>query len=61
MKSYVRCKNVDFESNRVESFYDLQLNIKSKANGKQVFFRSSCQCLLLLYFSFIFFFIVVFL
>lgn len=33
MKSYVRCKNVCFESNRVESFYDLQLNIKGKANG----------------------------
>lgn len=33
MKSYVRCKKVNFESNRVESFYDLQLNIKGKANG----------------------------
>ncbi|VDN51807.1 unnamed protein product [Dracunculus medinensis] len=32
MKSYVRCTNVSFESNRVESFYDLQLNIKGKAN-----------------------------
>ncbi|VDM97127.1 unnamed protein product [Thelazia callipaeda] len=37
MKSYVRCKNVCFESNRVESFYDLQLNIKGKANVLESF------------------------
>uniref|UniRef100_F1KR00 Ubiquitin carboxyl-terminal hydrolase 7 n=1 Tax=Ascaris suum TaxID=6253 RepID=F1KR00_ASCSU len=37
MKSYVRCKNVSFESNREESFYDLQLNIKGKANVMESF------------------------
>ncbi|VDM49330.1 unnamed protein product [Toxocara canis] len=33
MKSYVRCKEVPFESVREESFYDLQLNISGKTNG----------------------------
>ncbi|RKP09509.1 ubiquitin carboxyl-terminal hydrolase 5 [Thamnocephalis sphaerospora] len=28
MKSYVRCINVDFESSRVENYYDIQLNVK---------------------------------
>lgn len=37
MKSYVRCKNVCFESSRTESFYDLQLNIKGKANVMESF------------------------
>ncbi|OUC45291.1 MATH domain protein [Trichinella nativa] len=32
MKSYVRCKKVPFESNREEAFYDIQLNVKGKAN-----------------------------
>ena len=33
MKSYVKCKEVDFESSREECFYDLQLNVKNKSNG----------------------------
>ncbi|KAF8937723.1 hypothetical protein BGZ58_002267 [Dissophora ornata] len=28
MKSYVKCINVDYESSRVENFYDIQLNVK---------------------------------
>ncbi|KAJ3353139.1 hypothetical protein HDU83_007119 [Entophlyctis luteolus] len=31
-KSYVRCLDVDFESSRVEDFYDIQLNVKGKIN-----------------------------
>ncbi|EDO16509.1 hypothetical protein Kpol_513p25 [Vanderwaltozyma polyspora DSM 70294] len=29
MKSYIRCKNVDYESSRVEDFWDIQLNVKN--------------------------------
>ena len=32
-KSYIKCKNVDFESSREEAFYDVQLNVKDKKNG----------------------------
>ncbi|CAD5217187.1 unnamed protein product [Bursaphelenchus okinawaensis] len=32
MKSYVRCIDVSFESAREEFFYDVQLNVKGKAN-----------------------------
>uniref|UniRef100_T1GTK6 ubiquitinyl hydrolase 1 n=1 Tax=Megaselia scalaris TaxID=36166 RepID=T1GTK6_MEGSC len=32
MKSYIKCKNLDFTSNRLETFYDIQLNIKGKKN-----------------------------
>ncbi|KAL2912015.1 ubiquitin-specific protease ubp15 [Polyrhizophydium stewartii] len=28
MKSFVRCINVDYESSRIEDFYDIQLNVK---------------------------------
>ncbi|PKY26877.1 cysteine proteinase, partial [Rhizophagus irregularis] len=28
MKSYIKCVNVDYESSRVEGFYDIQLNVK---------------------------------
>ncbi|KAF9430947.1 hypothetical protein BGZ94_001693 [Podila epigama] len=28
MKSYIKCINVDYESSRVENFYDIQLNVK---------------------------------
>ncbi|GBC24696.2 cysteine proteinase [Rhizophagus irregularis DAOM 181602=DAOM 197198] len=28
MKSYIKCVNVDYESSRVEDFYDIQLNVK---------------------------------
>lgn len=30
LKSYVKCKHIDYESRRVEGFYDIQLNIKGK-------------------------------
>ena len=33
MESYVRCTNVDYESTRIETFFDIQLNIKGKKNG----------------------------
>lgn len=36
MKSYIKCKNVDFESSREESFYDVQLNVKGKQNSKSI-------------------------
>ncbi|KAF9582420.1 hypothetical protein BGW38_000230, partial [Lunasporangiospora selenospora] len=29
MKSYIKCINVDYESSRVENFYDIQLNVKN--------------------------------
>ncbi|KAI8086603.1 uncharacterized protein BX664DRAFT_299394 [Halteromyces radiatus] len=32
MKSYVKCINVDYESSRVEDFYDIQLNVKGCKN-----------------------------
>ena len=32
MESYIRCKHVDYESARLESFYDIQLNVKNKKN-----------------------------
>jgi ubiquitin carboxyl-terminal hydrolase 7 len=32
MKSYIKCVNVDFESAREETFYDVQLNVKGKKN-----------------------------
>lgn len=28
MKSFIKCINVDFESSRVENYYDIQLNVK---------------------------------
>jgi hypothetical protein len=30
MISYIKCKSIDYESRRVEPFYDIQLNIKGK-------------------------------
>ncbi|PAV73868.1 hypothetical protein WR25_16057 [Diploscapter pachys] len=33
MKSFIKCTDVDFESSRVEDFYDIQLNIRSKHDG----------------------------
>ncbi|KAL9881399.1 ubiquitin carboxyl-terminal hydrolase 7-like isoform X1 [Glossina fuscipes] len=30
MSSYIKCKNVDYNSTRYETFYDIQLNIKDK-------------------------------
>ncbi|KAI8343131.1 hypothetical protein BC941DRAFT_410498 [Chlamydoabsidia padenii] len=32
MKSYIKCINVDYESSRVEDFYDIQLNVKGCKN-----------------------------
>ncbi|XP_050329287.1 ubiquitin carboxyl-terminal hydrolase 7 [Bactrocera neohumeralis] len=32
MSSYIKCKNVDYNSTRYETFYDIQLNIKDKNN-----------------------------
>jgi len=32
MISFIRCKNVDYQSKRVEPFYDIQLNVKGKRN-----------------------------
>ncbi|KAJ3031740.1 UNVERIFIED_CONTAM: hypothetical protein HDU68_000675 [Siphonaria sp. JEL0065] len=31
-KSYIKCINVDFESSRIEDFYDIQLNVKGFKN-----------------------------
>jgi ubiquitin carboxyl-terminal hydrolase 7 len=32
MKSYIKCINVDYESSRVEEYYDIQLNVKGNKN-----------------------------
>lgn len=32
MKSFIRCVNVDFESARIEDFWDVQLNVKGMGN-----------------------------
>ncbi|PWN37589.1 putative ubiquitin-specific processing protease 21 [Meira miltonrushii] len=37
MKSYLRCVNVDYESSRIEDFYDIQLNVKGMANLEDSF------------------------
>lgn len=37
MISYIRCKNVDYTSNRTETFYDIQLNVKGKKNIDESF------------------------
>lgn len=34
MKSYIKCKNIDFESSREESFYDVQLKVKGPTISK---------------------------
>ena len=33
MSSYIKCKNVEYTSTRIETFYDIQLNIKGKRNS----------------------------
>lgn len=33
MESFIRCTQVEYESTRVETFFDIQLNIKGKKNG----------------------------
>lgn len=37
MKSYIRCVNVDFESSRVEDYWDIQLNVKGMRNVEESF------------------------
>ncbi|CDK28594.1 unnamed protein product [Kuraishia capsulata CBS 1993] len=37
MKSFIRCINVDFESSRVEDYWDIQLNVKGMGNLEQSF------------------------
>ncbi|KAL5018785.1 hypothetical protein ScPMuIL_004507 [Solemya velum] len=37
MMSYIRCKHVDYCSQRVEAFYDIQLNLKNKKNVEESF------------------------
>lgn len=37
MKSYIKCVNVDYESSRVEDFYDIQLNVKGNKNLHESF------------------------
>ena len=35
MESYIKCSHVDYVSTRVETFFDVQLNIKDKKDGKR--------------------------
>lgn len=37
MKSYIKCVNVDYESSRVEDFWDIQLNVKNLSNLTESF------------------------
>lgn len=37
MKSYIKCVNVEYESAREETFYDIQLNVKGKRNLQESF------------------------
>lgn len=37
MSSFIKCKNVDYASTRIETFYDIQLNIKGKKNIDESF------------------------
>lgn len=37
MKSYIKCINVDYESSRVEDFWDIQLNVKDMKNLQESF------------------------
>ncbi|XP_039289930.1 ubiquitin carboxyl-terminal hydrolase 7 isoform X2 [Nilaparvata lugens] len=37
MVSFIECKNIDYKSTRVETFYDIQLNIKGKKNITESF------------------------
>lgn len=33
-QSFIKCKYIDYQSTRTETFYDIQLNIKGKKNSK---------------------------
>ncbi|XP_014255041.1 ubiquitin carboxyl-terminal hydrolase 7 isoform X2 [Cimex lectularius] len=37
MVSFIKCKNIEYKSQRTETFYDIQLNIKGKKNIKESF------------------------
>lgn len=37
MKSFIRCLNVDYESSRIEEFWDIQLNVKGLKNIRDSF------------------------
>lgn len=37
MISYIKCKNVQYKSTKMETFYDIQLNIKGKKNVNESF------------------------
>lgn len=37
MKSYIKCVNVDFESSRIEDYWDIQLNVKGLKNLEESF------------------------
>uniref|UniRef100_A0A1E5RHD3 ubiquitinyl hydrolase 1 n=1 Tax=Hanseniaspora osmophila TaxID=56408 RepID=A0A1E5RHD3_9ASCO len=37
MKSYIKCINIDYESSRIEDFWDIQLNVKDMKNLEQSF------------------------
>lgn len=37
MKSYIKCLNVDYESSKLEEFWDIQLNVKDMTNIQQSF------------------------
>uniref|UniRef100_A0A146KS22 Ubiquitin carboxyl-terminal hydrolase 7 n=1 Tax=Lygus hesperus TaxID=30085 RepID=A0A146KS22_LYGHE len=37
MVSFIKCKNIDYQSTRTETFYDIQLNIKGKKNITESF------------------------
>lgn len=37
MISYIKCKNVPYTSSRIETYYDIQLNIKGKLNIEESF------------------------
>lgn len=34
MLSFIKCKNIDYKSTRIETFYDIQLNIKGKKTSE---------------------------
>lgn len=34
MESFIKCKNINYTSSRVETFYDIQLNIKGKKDSE---------------------------
>lgn len=34
LQSYIQCKHVDYRSERIEDYYDIQLSIKGKKNSE---------------------------